>query len=88
MKSGTTYYKLWNPDYDAVAAVYRIRYEPNVALDIERYDPAAGAWTVGPGTFLRFVNEGEDGADEIPEAEALELIRRGLPRLPVLEPVG
>jgi hypothetical protein len=84
MKHGTTYYRLLDPDFRKVAAVYRIHYSPD-ALVIERYDPEAGAWTEGPGTFLRFVNDGEDGADEISQAEAEELIAAGLPTLPVLD---
>lgn len=78
MKLGTTYYRLLDPEFRKVAAVYRTIYSRE-SLVIERYDPTAGGWMPGPSTFLRFVNEGEDGADVIPQAEATRLIAAGLP---------
>lgn len=83
MKLGTTYYRLLDPDFRKVAAVYRTIYSRD-SLVVERYDPTAAAWMPGPPTFLRFVNEGEDGADVITKAEAERLIAAGLPKLPVL----
>jgi hypothetical protein len=86
MKYGTTYYKLWNQNYDAVAALYRIRRTAD-ELFIERWHPILGAWTEGPPTFGRFVYEGDDGADEISEGEVFHLIASGsLPPLPKLQP--
>lgn len=79
----TRHFRLLNPEFNAVAAVYRIRTDDS-GLYVERFDPAAGDWTPGPGTFLRFVNEGELGADEISAEEAERLIAAGLPPLPKL----
>lgn len=82
----TRYFRLLDPEFRAVAAVYRLVSSPD-ALVVERYDPTAGAWKLGPVSFLRFVNEGEMGADEISALEASAIIAQpgGLPALP--EPV-
>lgn len=79
----TRHFRLLDPEFKAVAAVYRIRIDDS-GLHVERFDPVAGSWTPGPGTFLRFVNEGELGADEISAEEAGRLIASGLPPLPKL----
>lgn len=85
MKLGTTYYRLLDAPLERVAALYRIRYS-RAGLYVERFDPAAGSWTEGPPSFLRFVNDGEIGADEISPAEAERLIAAGLPPLEL--PIG
>lgn len=72
-----------NSEFRAVAAVYRIRTDSS-GLHIERHDAVTDTWTLGPGTFLSFVNEGELGADEISEEQAERLIAAGLPPLPQL----
>lgn len=79
----TQHFRLLDPEFRAVAAVYRIRTDDS-GLYVERFDPDAGSWTPGPETFLRFVNEGELGADEISAKEAERLIAAGLPPLPKL----
>lgn len=82
----TRHFRLLDPQFRETAALYRVRLD-RTGLYVERFDPTAGAWTPGPGTFLRFVNEGELGADEISAAEAETLIASGsLPALPV--PIG
>lgn len=53
--------------------MYRIRTDDSGRY-VERFEPLAGSWAPGPGTFLRFVNEGELGADEISAEEAKRLI--------------
>lgn len=85
MRRGTTYYRLLDWTFSSIAALYRIRYTA-AALEIERYDPEAAAWTPGPSEILRYVNEGEIGADEISKDEAERLIAAGLPPLPL--PIG
>lgn len=81
----TTIYGLRDPAFRKVNSIFRIRHEDD-GLYVEKYDPAVGAWTEGPGTLLRFVNEGELGADEISEQEAERLIAAGLPPLPIPTP--
>ncbi len=84
----TRFFRLLDPQFRQAAAVFRIR-NARSGLFIERWSPAADAWTEGPGTLLRFVNEGELGADEIDEAEARRLIASGtLPPLPEPIPAG
>ena len=83
MPIGTRFYQLWDPDYVKVATVFRMR-ETADELFVERYDPALGAWTEGPGSLLRYVFTGEDGADRISQKEAEQLIAAGLPTLPTL----
>lgn len=80
----TRYFRLLDPEFRTTAAIFRIR-RARGELHVERYDPEAGAWTEGPPTLLRFVNDGELGADEIPKAEADAMIAAGsLPPLPTL----
>lgn len=80
------FFRLLDPQFRAVAAVFRLRTAAG-GLFVERWDPSILSWTEGPGTLLRFVNEGEQGADEISEQEAGRLIASGsLPALP--EPIG
>lgn len=81
----TSFFRLLDPQFRSTAAVFRIRND-RTGLHVERWSPAAAAWTPGPGTLLRFVNEGELGAEEIEEQEARRLIAAGeLPPLP--EPI-
>lgn len=81
----TRFFRLLDPEFRRTAAVFRIR-ESARELHVDRWSPAAAAWTPGPGTLLRFVNEGEVGADEMDEEEARRLIAGGeLPPLP--EPI-
>lgn len=76
------FFRLLDPTFRAVAAVFRIR-TTSAGLFVERWDPSISSWTKGPGTLLRFVNEGESGAEEISEQEAGRLIAAGgLPALP------
>lgn len=83
MKIGTTYYRLLDSLLERTAALYRIRYSSS-ALHVERFDPAAASWTKGPNSFLRFVNDGEIGADEISKTEAERMIAAGdVPEIPV-----
>ena len=72
MSRGTYFYKLWDGDFRRVVAVYRLRYEPD-GLFVERFDPKADAWIEGPGSFLRYVYNGEVGADLIGAREAAAL---------------
>lgn len=84
----TRFFRLLDPQFRQAAAVFRIR-ESTRELRVERWSPADEAWTPGPGTLLRFVNEGELGADEIPEEEARRLIASGdLPPLPAPIPAS
>ena len=75
------FYRLLAPDFERMADLYRIRIDDD-GLYVERFDPRATAWTEGPPTFLRFVNAGELGADEISADEADCIIASGLPPLP------
>lgn len=79
----TRYFRLLDPQFRTATSAFRIR-ESDGGLFVERWDTAEKAWTEAPSTLLRFVNEGELGADEISQAEAESLIRRGLPPLPAL----
>ena len=80
----TRYFRLLDPEFRAVAAIFRLRPD-EAGLHVERFDPTADAWTEGPPTLLRFVNDGEMGADEISALEASAIIAQpgGLPPLPV-----
>lgn len=74
-------YRLLDPRFERTAALYRIRIDDE-GLFIERFDPRAGAWTEGPSSFLRFVVDGELGAEEISAGEADRMMAAGLPALP------
>jgi len=51
------------------------RYE-NVKRTIERYDPGAGVWADTP-SLLKYIMNGELGAEQITKREAVRLIKQG-----------
>jgi hypothetical protein len=62
------FFLLLSADLERVVGVFRV---PAGGADPEKWDPATGDWVVGPRSLLRYVFDGEIGADEVSEGRAL-----------------